>query len=69
MKNIRPIKTEAQYREAMARIGKLMDVEVEGKKADELRLLAILVERYEDERFPIGKPTPIEAARFRKEQR
>jgi HTH-type transcriptional regulator/antitoxin HigA len=30
--------------------------------------LAVLIERYEDERFPIDPPDPVEAARFRMEQ-
>lgn len=31
-------------------------------------MLGILIEKYEDEHFPIGFPDPIEAIKFRMEQ-
>jgi HTH-type transcriptional regulator/antitoxin HigA len=35
---------------------------------DELEILGILIEKYENEHFPIGFPDPIEAIKFRMEQ-
>lgn len=35
---------------------------------DELEILAQLVEAYEDRRWPIGTPSPLDAIRFRMEQ-
>ena len=60
------LKTEKDYRLALARIESLMD----GGRADEaeLELWAVLVEKYEEERYPIETPDPIEAIRFRMEQ-
>ena len=41
---------------------------VGSQEADELEVLALLIERYEQEAFPIDAPDPIEAIRFRMEQ-
>ena len=38
------------------------------KEGDELEILAILIEKYEDEKYPIEAPDPIEAIKFRMEQ-
>lgn len=40
----------------------------DSSEADELELWSILVERYEQENFPIDDPDPAEAIRFRMEQ-
>lgn len=63
-----PIKTENDYNEALSRINVLMDAQSVQSAEDELEVLATLVELYEDEHFPIGKPNPIEAIKFRMEQ-
>ena len=68
MARIAPIRTEADHRAALARINELMDVEAGTPEADELSVLADLVEVYEAKRFPIERPTPVEAIRFRMEQ-
>jgi len=62
------IHTEAEYRAALARVEELMDAEPGTPEGEELNLLGLLVEQYEDETFPIGLPDPIEAIRFRMEQ-
>lgn len=62
------IKNEREHKAALARIDQLMDARPGTPQADELELLAALVEIYEDERFPVGEPDPIEAIRFRMEQ-
>jgi HTH-type transcriptional regulator / antitoxin HigA len=63
-----PIKTQEEHRAALTRIDRLMDA-IEGTpEADELEVLAILVERYERHAFPIKAPSPIDAIRFRMEQ-
>jgi HTH-type transcriptional regulator / antitoxin HigA len=38
------------------------------KESNELELLAMLIERYEKENFPIEAPDPVEAIKFRMEQ-
>jgi len=65
---IRPIKNGTGYRAALARIEALMDARAGSREADELDVLATLVDKYESERFLIEVPDPIEAIRFRMEQ-
>ena len=66
--NIKPIRTEKDYQNALKRIDNLMNAEFGTSEGDELEILAILVERYEEEEFPIDAPDPISAIRFRLEQ-
>ena len=66
--NIKPIKTELDYKQALARIEELWDAEPNTKKGDELVVLAILVENYENEKYKILPPDPIEAIKFRMDQ-
>jgi HTH-type transcriptional regulator / antitoxin HigA len=68
MSTIRAIRTEADYRAALARIDALMDAEFGTPDGDELDVLTDLVELYEARHVPIGYPSPIEAIRFRMEQ-
>lgn len=68
MERIRSIRTEADYKAALARIDALMDAEAGSKEADDLSVWADLVEAYEAKHFPIEMPTPVEAIRFRMEQ-
>ncbi len=44
------------------------DIKESSKESDELEILVILVKDYENEHFPIPRPNPIEAIRFRLEQ-
>ncbi|MGE3718155.1 MAG: ImmA/IrrE family metallo-endopeptidase [Bauldia sp.] len=68
MARIAPIRTEADHRAALARIDELMDAEAGTPEADELSVLADLVEIYETKRFPVERPTPLDAIQFRMEQ-
>jgi len=65
---IKPIKTEADYDAALEQIALLMDAKAGTPEADELEVLATLVECYETEHYPINLPDPIAAIRFRMEQ-
>ena len=62
------IKTKADHEAALARIEKLMDVTPHTPQGDELELLSLLVHEYEEKNFPIDKPDPVTAIRFRMEQ-
>jgi len=62
------IKTEEDYHKALARIDELMDAEPNTPEGDELELLVTLVEFYEEKKYPIGMPDPVEAIKFRMEQ-
>jgi HTH-type transcriptional regulator/antitoxin HigA len=65
---IRPIKTEADYDAALDRAAALMDAEEGTAEADELDVLATLIEAYEDKHYPMDPPDPIDAIKFRMEQ-
>jgi len=64
------IKTAKDYDRALARVEKLMDLDPDKKSAefDELELLVLLVEQYEDQEFPMDLPDPITAIKFRMDQ-
>lgn len=66
--NIRPIKTEQDYQNAIRRIEELWGAKKDTPQGDELDLLATLVEAYELHHFPIAPPDPIDAIKFRMEQ-
>lgn len=70
MSVIKVIKTEQDHAEAMARLMALMDQDpAEGSDEDnELEVLSVLIEQYENIHFPIDKPHPVEAIKFRMEQ-
>ncbi len=65
---VKPIKTKKEYLQAMERMEVLFDSGKGTEEGDELEVLSILIEKYEDEQFPIGFPDPIEAIKFRMEQ-
>ena len=60
------IKTERDYQAALAHVEALMDKPAADEA--ELELWSLLVEKYEEEHFPVAAPDPIEAIRFRMEQ-
>lgn len=62
------IKTESEYAAILARIDKLMDATPNTARGDELELLSLLVHDYEDKVFPMDKPDPVAAIRFRMAQ-
>jgi HTH-type transcriptional regulator/antitoxin HigA len=66
--NITPIKNEKDYLKALERLELVFDAKKGTKKGDELEILSILIDKYENETFPIGFPDPIEAIKFRMEQ-
>jgi HTH-type transcriptional regulator/antitoxin HigA len=66
--NIKPIKTKKDYEEALARLEVIFDSKKGTVEGDELEILGMLIENYENEKFPIGFPDPVEAIKFRMEQ-
>jgi HTH-type transcriptional regulator/antitoxin HigA len=68
MVKVHPVKTEADYDAALARAEQLMDAEEGTIEADELDVLATLIEAYEDEHYPMGEVDPVDAIKFRMEQ-
>jgi len=66
--NINLIKTETDYNQALDRLAIIFDAKKGTAEGDELELLGILIEQYENQHFPIALPDPIEAIKFRMEQ-
>lgn len=66
--NIKPIKTKKDYELAMTRLETLFDAKKGTPKGDELEVLTLLIEKYENDNFPIELPDPVEAIKFRMEQ-
>jgi|SRR5487761_220069 len=67
--DIQPIKAEADYERALGRVEELWNFRDGSAESDELDILAILIEAYEREHDPIELPDPIEAIKFRLEQK
>ena len=66
--NIKPIKNKKDYEQALARLEVIFDSKKGTDQGDELEILGMLIENYENEKFPVGFPGPIEAIKFRMEQ-
>jgi len=66
--NIKVIKTETDYQEALERLEVIFDAKLGTAEGDELEVLSILIEQYEKAHYPIDLPDPIEAIKFRMEQ-
>ena len=62
------IKSQKEYTKALARVEELMDAKAGSPQEEELELWALLLERYEEENFPLDIPDPVEAIKFRMEQ-
>src|ERR1043165_450269 len=66
---IKPIRTEGDYRRALKEIDGLMEARPNTPQGDRLDVLATLVEAWEEKHHAIEAPDPIEAIRFAMEQR
>ncbi len=67
--NIRPIRNKRDLKKSLARIDVIIDSEPGTSEYDELDVLSTLVEAYEDKHYPIDPPDPVEAIKFRMEQK
>jgi HTH-type transcriptional regulator/antitoxin HigA len=65
---IRPIRNDTDHTVALARIGELWNSEPGTPEDDEFDVLSVLVSDYENKRWPILPPDPVEAIRFHMEQ-
>ena len=66
--NLKPIRTKKDYQQALDRLEVIFDAKKGTDQGDELEILGILIEQYENEHFPIDLPDPIDAIKFRMEQ-
>ena len=67
--NIKPIKTDADYRAALQEIETLMMATPDTPEGEKLDILVTLVEAYESRHYPIDLPDPVAAIRFEMEQK
>ncbi len=65
---MKPIKDERTYQAALARIDELWGAEPDTAEGDELDILLVLVEAYEEKHYPIPASDPVEAILFRADQ-
>ena len=68
MKNLKPIRTKADYEAALLTIERLWGAHRGTPEGDRLDILATLVDAYENEHYPMDPPDAIEAIKFRMEQ-
>lgn len=66
---IKPICTEADHAAALAEVERLWNAPPDTPESDRLDVLATLIAAYEDQHFHFDPPDPIEAIKFRMEQR
>ena len=62
--DIRPIKTEADYRQALAEVEALMMAEPDSLGGEKLDVLTTLLEAYERTQYPLDFPDPVDAIKF-----
>ena len=67
---LKPIRSEAQYKNALRAVSPYFDNEPDlgTPEADQFEILLILIEAYEAKHHVIASPNPIEAIKFRMEQ-
>lgn len=68
MKNLKVLKTEREFETALERLEEIFDDPFGTPEGDESELLALLIEKYEEEHYPIPNPDPIEAIKYMMEQ-
>jgi len=66
--NIKPIKTESDYRSSLKRLEEIFDSPIGTLESDEADILGLLVDEYEKKHYPIEAPDPIEAIKIRMEE-
>lgn len=67
--DIRPIRTEADYRAALKEAERLWDAEPGTPEGDQVEVLSTLIEAYEAREHPIAAPDPIAAILFMMQQK
>ena len=65
---LKPIKNDLELNRALERIGELWGAKPNTQKGDELDILMMLVEKYENDHYVIPASDPVEAIKFLMEQ-
>jgi HTH-type transcriptional regulator / antitoxin HigA len=66
---IKPIRTEEDYEQALDELAMFMDEGEDTPNLDKLEILSVLIGAYETEHYPAEKPHPIEALQYYMESR
>jgi len=66
--DIRLIKNETDYRNALNRLDKIFDAPIGTSESDEADVLGLMIDEYEKKFYPIETPDPIEAIKIRMEE-
>jgi HTH-type transcriptional regulator/antitoxin HigA len=66
--NIKLISNQEDLKAACARVEQLWGADIGSPEGDELEILALLIEKYEDEHYPMRPSDPVEATRSRMDQ-
>jgi len=66
--DLKPIRTKADYKAALAEVERLWGARTGTPKGDRLDVLATLIDAYETKHYPMDPPDPIDAIQFRMEQ-
>ena len=69
MGELKVIKTEEEYQNALREIDKIFDAKPGTPEGDRFELLSVLIDLYEERHIPIEAPDPIEAIKFRMDQK
>ena len=65
---VQPIRNKKDHQAALNRLEIIFDAKPGTQQGDELEVLGILIDQYEQKQYPIAFPDPIEAIKFRMEQ-
>ncbi len=67
---LKPIRNEEEYNNALEEVDRLMELNpaLGSKESDELEVLVLLIEKYEEKHWAISEPDPIEAIKTRMQQ-
>lgn len=68
MIEVKPIRTEVDYQEALERLDIVFDAKIGTSESDEADILGLLIDEYEKKYYPIETPDPIEAIKIRMEE-
>jgi HTH-type transcriptional regulator / antitoxin HigA len=66
---IKPIKTDTDYREVLKEIETLMMASMDTSEGERLDVLVTLVEAYESKHYPLDLPDPVDAIKFEMERK
>jgi HTH-type transcriptional regulator/antitoxin HigA len=66
--NLKLIKSETDYQNALKNLEKVFDAKIGSPESDEADILGLLIDEYEKKHYPIDAPDPIEAIKIRMEE-